>query len=128
MAVNLTADLPRMLADGLRESGLLELTSDLFDIGVLLVGAMILVHVSSTHSTSFSRAQTGGLRMEKDDLARILKTNPNIHRTAIDRSQQAAQQLAAVGVKVGGYRLAPALGGKPVPISGQSPVRERQQG
>ena len=46
----------------------------------------------------------------------------------IDRSQQAAKQLAEVGVKVGGYRLEPALGGKLVPSSGQSPVRKGQQG
>ena len=66
--------------------------------------------------------------MEKDDLARILKRNPNIDRTAVDRSQQVAKQLAEVGIKVGGYRLEPALGGKPVPSSGQSPVRKGQQG
>ena len=66
--------------------------------------------------------------MEKNDLARILQRNPNIDRTAIDRNQQAAKQLAEVGVKVGGYRLEPALGGKPVPSSRQSPVRKGQQG
>ena len=38
-----TADLARMLADALRDSGLLELTSDMFNVGMLLVGAMILV-------------------------------------------------------------------------------------
>ena len=32
-----------MLADALRESALLELTSDMFNAGMLLVGAMILV-------------------------------------------------------------------------------------
>ena len=32
-----------MLADALRESGLPELTSDMFNVGMLLVGAMILV-------------------------------------------------------------------------------------
>ena len=37
--------------------------------------------------------------MEKDHLARILKRNPNIDRTASDRSQQATKQLAEVGVK-----------------------------
>ena len=66
--------------------------------------------------------------MEKDHLARILKRNPKIDRTAIDRSQQAAKQLAEVGVKVGGYRLEPALGGKPVRGSGQSPRRKGRQG
>ncbi len=66
--------------------------------------------------------------MEKDDLVRILKKNPNIDQTAIDRSRQAAKQLADVGVKVGGYRLEPALGGKLVRSSGQSPSRKGQQG
>ena len=66
--------------------------------------------------------------MEKDHLARILKRNPNIDRTAIDRSQQAAKQLAEVGVKVGGYRLEPALGGKFVRSSGQAPSRKGRQG
>ena len=115
-----------ILADALRESGLLELTSDMFNVGMLLVGAMILVHLSSTRST-FSIARTGGLRMGNDDVARILKRNPSIDRTAIDRSQQAAKQLADVGVKVGGYRLEPALGGKLVRSSGQSPVRNGRQ-
>ena len=66
--------------------------------------------------------------MEKDHLARILKRNPNIDRTAINRSQQAAKQLAEVGIKVGGYRLEPALGGKLVRHLGQSPSRKGQQG
>ena len=53
VAIYSTADLARPLADALRESGLLELTSDLFDIGMLLVGAMIQVHLSSTRSYFF---------------------------------------------------------------------------
>ena len=65
--------------------------------------------------------------MEKDHLARILKRNPNIDRTAIDRSRQAVKQLAEVGVKVGGYRLEPALGGKLVRNSEQSLSRKGQQ-
>ena len=43
VAIYSTADLARKLADALRESGLLELTSDMFNVGMLLVGAMILV-------------------------------------------------------------------------------------
>ena len=43
VAIYSTADLARMLADALHESGLLELTSDMFNVGMLLVGAMILV-------------------------------------------------------------------------------------
>ena len=50
--------------------------------------------------------------MEKDRSAEILKENPDVDRTAVDRGRQAAKQLAAVGIKLGGYRLEPALGGK----------------
>lgn len=50
--------------------------------------------------------------MKTDQLAKILKENPKIDRTAIERSRQAAKQLADVGVELGGYRLEPALGGK----------------
>ena len=49
--------------------------------------------------------------MEKNRLDDILKKNPKIDRVAVDRSQQAAKQLADVGIKLGGYRLEPALGG-----------------
>lgn len=50
--------------------------------------------------------------MEKSRLAEIVERNPKIDRTAIDRSERAVKQLAAVGIKLGGYRLAPPLGGK----------------
>ena len=43
VAIYSTADLARMLADTLRDSGLLELTTDMFNVGMFLVGAMILV-------------------------------------------------------------------------------------
>ena len=49
--------------------------------------------------------------MEPDHLIQVIKDNPNIDRTAIDRSRQAAKQLADVGITLGGYRLMPALGG-----------------
>ncbi len=58
--------------------------------------------------------------MKTEQLAEILEENPKIDRTAIERSRQAAKQLADVGVKLGGYRLAPALGGKILRNSGQS--------
>ena len=58
--------------------------------------------------------------MEKSRLAEIVEKNPKIDRTAIERSEQAIKQLADVGIKVGGYRLAPALGGKMIKNSGQS--------
>lgn len=52
--------------------------------------------------------------MEQDHLEKILEANPNIDRTAIDRSRQAVKQLADAGIKLGGYRLTPALGGTTV--------------
>ncbi|WP_419934578.1 hypothetical protein [Candidatus Palauibacter sp.] len=58
--------------------------------------------------------------MENDRLAEILKKNPKIDRAAVDRSQQAAKQLADVGIKVGGYRLEPALGGTTIKNSDQT--------
>ncbi len=57
--------------------------------------------------------------MEMDALTRIAKRNPSIDPTAIDRSQQAAKHVAAVGLKLGSYWLEPALGGKPVPGAGR---------
>ncbi|MDE2662082.1 MAG: hypothetical protein OXI39_03625 [Gemmatimonadota bacterium] len=59
--------------------------------------------------------------MEKNRLDEILKKNPKIDRVAVDRSQQAAKQLADVGVKLGGYRLEPALGGGTIRSSDQTP-------
>ena len=50
--------------------------------------------------------------MENDRSAEIPKASPNIDPTAVERSRQAARQLADVGIKLGGYRLEPALGGK----------------
>lgn len=49
--------------------------------------------------------------MEQEQLNEIINHNPNIDRTALDRSRQAAKQLEDVGIKLGGYRLMPALGG-----------------
>ena len=49
--------------------------------------------------------------MDKDNLDEILKENPGVDPTAIERSRKAVKQLADVGIKVGGYRLEPVLGG-----------------
>lgn len=43
VAIYATADLARMLADALRDSGLLEQTATMFSAGMLLIGVMILV-------------------------------------------------------------------------------------
>ena len=66
--------------------------------------------------------------MDTDHLAGILEKNPEIDRTAIDRSRQAAKKLAEVGVSVGGYRLEPALGGKLVRNPEPSLGRTARQG
>lgn len=58
--------------------------------------------------------------MDKDRLAKILEKNPRIDRAALERSRQAAKQLADVGIKVGGYRLEPPLGGAAVKNSDQA--------
>ena len=49
--------------------------------------------------------------MEHDHLNTLIKANPNIDRTALERSRLAASQLADAGIILGGYRLTPALGG-----------------
>ena len=48
---------------------------------------------------------------KEDRLARILDSNPQIDRDTLERSRRVKEQLAAVGIKLGGYRLEPALGG-----------------
>lgn len=52
--------------------------------------------------------------MEQHELDAIIEANPRIDRTAIERSRQAVKQLADAGIKLGGYRLKPALGGATV--------------
>lgn len=47
--------------------------------------------------------------MEQDHLDEIIKANPNIDKSAITRSRQATKKLAEAGIKLGGYRLTPAL-------------------
>lgn len=53
--------------------------------------------------------------MEGNQLSQTLKKNPQIDRATLDRSRQVEEQLAAVGIKLGGYRLEPALGGAAIP-------------
>ena len=48
---------------------------------------------------------------ERGALAPILDRNPNIDRATLDRSLEVERQLSAIGIKLGGYRLEPALGG-----------------
>ncbi len=41
----------------------------------------------------------------------IADVNRQVDKTAIERCDHATQQLADVGIKLGGYKLEPALGG-----------------
>lgn len=66
----------------------------------------------------FSRIRKGDLVMDTDYLDKIVNDNPNIDPTAIERSHQAAKQLADAGIKLGGYHLMPALGGPILKHSG----------
>lgn len=58
--------------------------------------------------------------MDQDRLEKIVEENPYIDPTAIDRSRQVIEQLADAGIKLGGYRLKPALGGATMRRSGGS--------
>ncbi|MXW95337.1 MAG: hypothetical protein F4110_07455 [Acidimicrobiaceae bacterium] len=49
--------------------------------------------------------------MNREQIDRIAKANPAVDPTALERSRQAVKQLADAGIKLGGYRLMPALGG-----------------
>lgn len=40
----------------------------------------------------------------------MAKANSKVERDALRRSRQAAEQLAEVGIELGGYRLSPELG------------------
>ena len=55
--------------------------------------------------------------MDQEHLEKIIEENPHIDPTAIDRSRQAMKQLADAGIKLGGYRLKPALGGATIKCS-----------
>lgn len=65
--------------------------------------------------------------LEKDHLNKILDESPGVDRAAVDRARQAAKQLADVGIKVGEYRLEPALGGPRIKLSGQTLRRTRNR-
>lgn len=49
--------------------------------------------------------------MERRLIEEIENANQNVDGTAIERSDRAVKQLADVGIKLGGYKLEPALGG-----------------
>ncbi len=49
--------------------------------------------------------------MRQNDLDEIVRANPHVDPTAIERSRRAQKQLADAGIEIGGYHLTPALGG-----------------
>ena len=58
-----------------------------------------------------------------DWLKPILDANPQIDRDTLERARQVEERLAAVGIKLGGYRLEHPLGGPMQPS--QQPLRTR---
>ena len=59
----------------------------------------------------------------EDRLTPILDANPQIHRATLERARQVEEQLAAVGIRLGGYRLEHPLGGPLRPS--EQPLRRR---
>lgn len=56
--------------------------------------------------------------MDRGMVDEIAKANPRVSTNALERSRQAAEQLALVGIELGGYRILPELGGmSPMPRS-----------
>lgn len=58
--------------------------------------------------------------MEQDHLEEIIKMNPHVDESAIARSRQATKRLSEAGIKLGGYRLAPALSDSTIRHSGDT--------
>lgn len=54
--------------------------------------------------------------MEQDQLNKIIEQNPNIDLSTLERSRQIDEIFAEMGIKLGGYRLAPPLGGSPLDL------------
>ncbi len=67
--------------------------------------------------------ETAKKTAQRDRLKPILDANPQIHRATLERARRVEEQLAAVGIKLGGYRLDHPLGG-PIRPSEQ-PLRRR---
>ena len=59
----------------------------------------------------------------EDRLEPVLDANPQIDRDTLERARQVEEQLASVGIKLGGYRLEHPLGGPTQPS--QQPLRTR---
>ncbi len=56
--------------------------------------------------------------MESDQLNEIIRQNPSVDLSALERSRDARERLASVGIKLGGCKLRPALGGSPIELHG----------
>ena len=49
------------------------------------------------------------MKIELGTIEDTAETNPKVDPDALERSRQAAEQLAAVGIELGGYRITPKL-------------------
>lgn len=67
--------------------------------------------------------------MQDADMERHLRANPKLrkHEAAIREALDAIKDLHKSGIVEEGYRLAPAFGGKTVPVSGRSRKRPLAQ-
>lgn len=64
--------------------------------------------------------------LDKDLVKEIVKRNPNVDPTAVDRSREAVRRLAEAGFSIGDYRLQPPLGGGLLSRSQQAGEAVRQ--
>ncbi len=58
------------------------------------------------------------MQEELDVAEEMAKTNSRVDLDALKRSRQAAEQLAAVGIELGGYRITPKLDNMQSPYPG----------
>jgi len=65
----------------------------------------------STREGADARMTQRDKNLGQDELAAILDRNSNLHRATLDLCREVEQQLSGLGIKLGGYRLEPALGG-----------------
>jgi len=79
--------------------------------------------VSFVYTPTIPDMTTTKKMANEDRLRPILDANWQIHRATLERARQVEEHLAAVGIRLGGYRLDPALGG-PIRPSEQ-PLRRR---
>lgn len=49
--------------------------------------------------------------LEHEQIDEIIRSNPKVDPSAVERTREAARRLAEAGIQIDGYRLQPPLGG-----------------